>query len=75
MTAERVAAEGISAAEGEISVDDLDVTAVAKSMEAHFKAELAPFEANSVTLSREEAILTLGLLSALVDALERNGTV
>ncbi len=56
-------------------MDDLDVTTVAKSMEAHFKAALAPFKANSVTLSREEAILTLGLLSALVDALERNGTV
>lgn len=53
-------------------MDDLDVMAIAKGMEAHFKAALAPFDANSVTLSREEAVLTLGLISALVDLLERN---
>jgi hypothetical protein len=50
----------------------MDVTAVAKGMEAHFKAALAPFDANSVSLSREEAVLTLGLISALVDLLERH---
>jgi hypothetical protein len=53
-------------------VDEMDVTAVAKDMEAHFKAALAPFDANSVSLSREEAVLTLGLISALVDLLERH---
>lgn len=53
-------------------MDELDVTAVAKGMEAHFTAALAPFDASSVTLSREEAVLTLGLISALVDVLERS---
>jgi hypothetical protein len=64
------AAEGVSAAQGEISVDELDVMAVAKGMEAHFKAALSPFDADFVQLSREEAVLTLGLLSALVGILE-----
>jgi hypothetical protein len=68
----KAAADRLSAAWGEISVDELDVTAVAKGMEAHFKAALAPFDAKSVTLSREEAVLALGLISALVDLLERN---
>lgn len=53
-------------------MDELDVTAIARGMEAHFKAALAPFDTNSVTLSREEAVLTLGLISALVDLLERS---
>lgn len=56
-------------------MDELDVTAVAKGMEAHFRAALASFSADSVRLSREEAVLTLGLLSALVDLLERDGGV
>ena len=49
---------------------ELDVMAVAKGMEAHFKASLAPFDATFVQLSREEAVATLGLLSALVEILE-----
>ncbi|MEG3169222.1 hypothetical protein U1737_13595 [Sphingomonas sp. LB3N6] len=53
-------------------MNELDVTAIAKGMEEHFKAALAPFSANSVSLSRDEAVLTLGLISALVDLLERN---
>lgn len=51
-------------------MDELDVMAVAKGMEAHFKAALSPFDADFVQLSREEAVLTLGLLSALVGILE-----
>ena len=51
-------------------MDELDVTAVAKGMEAHLKAALAPLDADSVQLSRDEAVLTLGLISALVDILE-----
>lgn len=53
-------------------MDELDVTAVAKGMKAQFAVALAPFDANSVTLSREEAVLSLGLISALVDVLERD---
>ena len=45
---------------------DLDITAVAKTKEAHFEAALAPLGADSLCLSRDEAVLTLGLLSALV---------
>lgn len=51
-------------------MDELDVTAIAKGMEAHFKEALAPFDVDSVQLSREEAVLTLGLLSVLVDLLD-----
>lgn len=54
-------------------MDDIDVTAIARGMEAHLKAALAPFNADAVTLSREEAVLTLGLISALVEILERDG--
>lgn len=53
-------------------MDELDVIAVAKGMEAHFKAVLEPFDAELIQLSREEAVLTLGLLSALVDMLDGN---
>jgi len=51
-------------------VQDLDVIAVAKAMEAQLKAALAPLDADCVLLSRDEAVLTLGLLSALAGILE-----
>jgi len=51
-------------------VTELDVTAVAKGMEAHLKAALTPLDTEFVRLSRDEAALTLGLISALVDILE-----
>jgi len=54
-------------------VDELDVMTVAKGMEALFKAALAPSNADYVRLSRDEAVITLGLLSALVDILESDG--
>lgn len=54
-------------------MDDIDVTAIARGMEAHLKAALAPFKADAVTLSCEEAVLTLGLISAPVETLERDG--
>lgn len=53
-------------------MDGIDITAVAKGMEAHFKAALTPFDASFIQLSREEAVLTLGLLSALVGILEED---
>ena len=53
-------------------MDDLDVTAVAKGMQAHFKALLKPFDTEIINLSREEAVLTFGLISALVDLLDRH---
>lgn len=52
--------------EGEAS-DEPDVIVVAKRMEAHLKAALEPFDARTIDLSREQAVLTLGLISALVD--------
>lgn len=53
-------------------MDDLDIMEVAKGMEARFKAALAPLSEDSIQLSSDEAALTLGLLSALVDILDRD---
>lgn len=54
-------------------MDELDVMAVAKGIEAHFKAALSTSDSDFVQLSREDAVVTLGLLSALVGILEGEG--
>lgn len=53
-------------------MEEPDVTTIAKAMETHLESALAPFDAGEVRLSREEAVLTLGLISALIGILEED---
>ena len=53
-------------------MDDIDVTTIAKTLEARVKQLLTTYDAHAdVNLTREEAVLTLGMLSALVGILEQ----
>lgn len=51
--------------------DDALADAMVKGMIERFSRALADFDAESVTLSREEATMTLGLLNALAEQMAR----
>lgn len=50
--------------------DDVDALEIAKAIAAHLELGLDNFGAEDVRLTRDEAVLALGLISALVEQLQ-----
>lgn len=51
-------------------MDDNDAMAAALQIERKLEAALEDFSAEDVVLSRDEAILTLGMIRALIEAMD-----
>ena len=56
-------------------MDDNEATLVAMEIRSKLEAALADFSAGTVVLSRDEAILTVGMISALIEAMDNRSRV